>query len=294
MFFLFKNSYSQDSLPYIVFLNEVDITVNDSSLKVDDFIEIIKNDTTFYKSFKYLRYYSHNFSSNLSIYNKKDNLLAFSKKDGNYISNGKNAYINYDTKIDSGKIFKRKGKYRYYTQSAFDKVFFPADTISVNLKISRSKEGSKNYRDAKTVGFSVGSSETEQKKGGLSKRLEIFDISMQKYYDYFLSETNYNGIQCYNFTVSVKDSLKNKELKKALIRKIVSYFDKKNMNVLYRTYHFEYKSVILKLNMLIEVKSDYFKDKHLPTKISYDGYWNVPFYKPEKIKFILNFFDYNI
>ena len=54
MFFLFKNSYSQDSLPYIVFLNEVDITVNDTSLKVDDFIEIIKNDTTFYKSFKYL------------------------------------------------------------------------------------------------------------------------------------------------------------------------------------------------------------------------------------------------
>ena len=46
--------------------------------------------------------------------------------------------------------------------------------------------------------------------------------------------------------------------------------------------------------MLIEVKSNYFKDKHLPTKISYDGYWNVPFYKPEKIKFILNFFDYDI
>ena len=67
MFFLFKNSYSQDSLPYIVFLDEVDITVNDTSLKVDDFIEIIKNDTTFYKSFKYLRYYSHNFSSKLSF-----------------------------------------------------------------------------------------------------------------------------------------------------------------------------------------------------------------------------------
>ena len=41
--FLFKNSYSQDSLPYIVFLNEVDITVNDTSLKVDDFIEIPNN-----------------------------------------------------------------------------------------------------------------------------------------------------------------------------------------------------------------------------------------------------------
>ena len=286
---VFENSYSQDSLPYIVFLNEVD-TVNDTSLKVDDFIEIIKNDTTFYKSF-ISWYYSHNFSSNLSIHNKKDNLLAFSKKEGNYISNGKNAYINYDTNIDSGKIFKRSGKYRYYTHSAFDQVFFPMDTISVNLKISKSKKGSKNYGQSYWLLLVL---LNRAKKRGLSKRLEIFDISMQKYYDYFLSETNYNGIDCYNFTVSVKDSLKNKELKKALIRKIVSYFDKKNMNVLYRTYHFEYKSVILKLNMLIEVKSDYFKDKHIPTKISYDGYWNVPFYKPEKIKFILNFFDYDI
>ena len=33
--------------------------------------------------------------------------MAFSKKEGNYISNGKNAYINYDTKIDSGKILTR-------------------------------------------------------------------------------------------------------------------------------------------------------------------------------------------
>ena len=60
MFFLFKNSYSQDSLPYIVFLDEVDITVNDTSLKVDDFIEIIKNDTTFYKSFTVISTSSRN------------------------------------------------------------------------------------------------------------------------------------------------------------------------------------------------------------------------------------------
>ena len=103
MFFLFKNSYSQDSLPYVIFLNEVDITVNDTSLKVDDFIEIIKNDTTFYKSFKY-RIITLIIFLLTYLYNKKDNLLAFSKE-GNYISNGKNAYINYDTKIDSGKIF---------------------------------------------------------------------------------------------------------------------------------------------------------------------------------------------
>ena len=41
-------------------------------------------------------------------------------------------------------------------------------------------------RDAKTVGFSVGSKETEQSKAGLSKKLAVFDISMQKYYNYII------------------------------------------------------------------------------------------------------------
>ena len=45
MFFLFKNLYSEFTTLYSIF-HEVDITVNDTSLKVDDFIEIIKNDTT--------------------------------------------------------------------------------------------------------------------------------------------------------------------------------------------------------------------------------------------------------
>ena len=66
-------------------------------------------------------------------------IIYWHSQEGNYISNGKNAYINYDTKIDSGKIFKRNDKYRYYTHSAFDQ-FFPMDTISVNLKIQNPKK----------------------------------------------------------------------------------------------------------------------------------------------------------
>ena len=43
---------------------------------------------------------------------------------------------------------------------------------------------SQNMRDAKTVGFSIGTDDVEQSKGGVSKKLAIFDIDMQQYYDY--------------------------------------------------------------------------------------------------------------
>ena len=142
-------------------------------------------------------------------------------------------------------------------------------------------------RDAKTIGFSVGSSETEQKKGGLSKKLEVFDISMQKYYDYIISDTLYKNKECYVFNVSVKENLKEKDKKKALIRSIVSYFDKENFNVIYREYKFKYNHTLFSLDMDVVVNMDYVNSKHVPIDIYYKGFWNVVFFKPERAEFRL-------
>ena len=134
-----------------------------------------------------------------------------------------------------GKIFKRNGGYRYYTPKALDEVFFPYDTIDVSLDISEKKNrnDSQNMRDAKTIGFSIGKQNVEQSKGGISKKLAIFDIDMQKYYNYIIGEKIYNDRDCYVFTVEVKDNLSLNDKNKVLIRKIVSYFDKINFNVIY-------------------------------------------------------------
>ena len=72
-------------------------------------------------------------------------------------------------------------------------------------------------------------------------------------------------------------------------RKIVSYFDKINFNVIYREYKFVYKNWFLALNMDIIVNMDYFNGKHIPTDIYYDGFWNVIFFKPERVDFSLSF-----
>ena len=134
-------------------------------------------------------------------------------------------------------------------------------------------------RDAKTIGFSVGSSETEQKKkGGLSKKLEVFDISMQKYYDYIISDTLYKNKECYVFNISVKENLTEKDKKKALIRSIVSYFDKENFNVIYREYKFKYNHTLFSLDMDVVVNMDYVSSKHVPVDIYYKGFWNVVFF----------------
>lgn len=290
-FFLFFVFFvkGQDTLMPIIFLDDIIISEENNGFSVNDFISYVKNDTTFYMGFKHLRFYTHNYKSELKIFNKKGRNIAFLKKFGLYQSNGKNAWLLNDSIIYSGKIYKRNGEYRYYTPEAFDEVFFPKDTIDVSLKISdeKNKNDSKNMRDAKTVGFSIGTDDVEQSKGGISKKLAIFDIDMQQYYNYIIGETLYRDRECYTFTIKVKEELSKKDKKQALIRKIISYFDKENFNVIYREYKFIYKNWFIDLDMDIIVNMDYFNNKHIPIDIRYKGYWNVIFFKPERAEFNL-------
>ena len=288
-FFFVSVLQAQDTLMPMILLDDVVISEKNNGFSVEDFVGYVKSDTTFYMGFKHLRYYSHKYKSELKIFDAKGKKIGTLKKDGTHYSNGKKSWIVNDFISDEGKIFKRNGKYQYYTPEAFDEVFFPKDTIAVSLKLSddKNKGESQNMRDAKTVGFSIGTDDVEQSKGGISKKLAIFDIDMQQYYDYTIGQTTYKNRDCYSFTIKVKKDLSVKDAKKTLIRKIVSYFDKQNFNVIYREYKFVYSNLFIDLDMDITVNMDYVNGKHVPTDIFYKGFWDVILFKPERAEFKL-------
>jgi len=292
---IFCSSLSaQDTLMPVIFLDDVVISVKNNGFSVEEFVDYVKKDTTFYMGFKHLRYYSHNYKSELNIFNKKGKVIGTLKKEGTHHSNGKRAWIVNDSVYYKGKIFKRSGKYKYYTPEAFDEVFFPKDTIDVSLSMSKEKneKESQNMRDAKTVGFSINQDDVEQSKGGISKKLAVFDISMQQYYDYTISDTIYNQKECYVFVIKVKRELNDKDREKALIRKIVSYFDKENFNVIYREYKFVYNHLLIDLDMDVFVNMDYVNGKHVPIEIHYKGFWDALFFKSERAEFNLKNTNY--
>ena len=295
-FFFTTILFAQDTLMPIIFLDDVVISEENNGFSVEDFVEYVKQDTTFYMGFKHLRFYSHNYESELNIFDKKGKTIGTLKKVGTHYSDGNKAWIVNDTIIDNGKIFKRNGNYKFYTPKAFDEVFFPSDSIDVSLRISedKNKDDSQNMRDAKTVGFSIGTDGVEQSKGGVSKKLAIFDIQMQQYYDYIIGETTYNDKECYSFSIRVKEGLSVKDKKKALIRKIVSFFDKENFKVIYREYKFVYSNWFLDLDMDITVNMNYVNGKHIPTDIYYKGFWDVIFFKPERAEFRLKNSDFKV
>jgi len=70
-FFITTVLYAQDTLMPIIFLDDVVISEEKDGFSVEDFIEYVKNDTTFYMGFKHLRFFSHYYESELNIFNKK-------------------------------------------------------------------------------------------------------------------------------------------------------------------------------------------------------------------------------
>lgn len=274
-------------------LDSVMITAVKDGFSVDEFIHYVKTDTTFYQGFKNLRYYNHDFHSELKVLKGNGDVVGFLYREGEYSISNNLLTVSVDSSYNDGKIYNRKGKYRYYTPEFFDEIFFPKDSISVTKNARSGKkeikdENEQNEEDAKTIVFSIGSGNVEAGNSKKKKKLAVFDIDMQQYYDYLISQEIFqDSIECYSFTVRMKEGLEKKDEEQVLIRELVSYFDKKTFNVMYRKYVMTYRYWLIDLDVTIEVFMDYELDILIPSYIHYDGYWDIPFSKPEYAEFKL-------
>ena len=290
-------SLAQNGVVKSVVLDSIMVTAVKDGFSVEEFIHYVKTDTTFYQGFKNLRYYNHDYHSDLKVLKKSGEVLGSLFRSGKYAITNEQLVVHIDSTFDDGKIFNRKGKYRHYTPEFFDKIFFPKDTITVS-KYARSgekkmeDENEQNEEDAKTIVFSIGSGDVEAGNSKNKKKLAVFDIDMQQYYDYLISQEVFqDSIECYSFTVRMKEGLKDKEQEQVLIRELVSYFDKETFNVMYRKYVMSYRYWLIDLDVSVEVYMDYADSKLVPSYVHYNGFWDIPFAKPEHADFKL--WNYN-
>ncbi len=284
---------AQESIVKSVMLDSVMVSAVSSGFSVEEFVHYVKTDTTFYQGFKNLRYYPHQYKSELEIFNTNDKSIGFLARDGHYEVENNRLVVQIDTSYNDGKIYNRKGKYRYYTPEFFDYIFFPKDTLTVSKYSSSNDDdepettNEKNEKDAKVVIFNPGSVEVE-KSGSKKEKLAVFDIEMQKYYDYILSKKIYkDSLECYEFVCRMKADLTEKEQEEVLIRELVSYFDRNTFNVVYRKYVMQYDYWLIDLNVTVDVEMDYADGQLIPSFIHYRGYWDIPFNKAEIADFKL-------
>lgn len=275
------------------------VTASGSGFRAEEFIDMVRRDTSFYKAFKNLRYYPYHFSSLLTVYARSEKEKASLKREARQVVKMKQRWIEVTGQKVTGKMFNRKGEYRYYTAELFDYIFFPPDTAPISNIISRKDSGQvtatgkneKNTDKLKTLLFNPGAEVPGVPLVG--SKLAIFDSSMMKFYDYRISTATFrDSIPCYVFSCRVKDNYREHREGKTVIKELVSYFDRRNFNIVYRTYDLAYRSVLFDFDVKIKVELKTDEARIVPEQISYAGYWDIPFQSPEIVNFTIRFEDF--
>jgi hypothetical protein len=293
----FTTSYGQeiqrfnpDSIKTIQLDSSVNIRAQ--KLSVETFIHAVTTDTSFYKAFRNMKKFGFIAEQRIYTYDKKN------KVDGRIYRKIKHSTgpkkIEYLARQDTGKVYKKNGKYQLYTVEMFDYIFMNAyQSEFSDASFGGKTEGSNaSYKDKlKTLIFSPG----KPIKGlpFIGSKTEIFSPNMRQYYDYsFYSATYLDSIPVYRFKVVIKPDLSSWTKDGLMIKELVTIFDKRNFEILGRYVDMKYSNMLFDFDVQMNIEMSYFKDVKLPAKITYQGNWNVPLKKEERASFLILHKDY--
>lgn len=298
--FLFTLSYSTYSQQIRRFNPDTVITITLDSvinirakrLSVETFIDKIVTDTSFYQAFRNMKKYSFIAENRVFTYSKKNKVEGkifrriFHNNDGPY-------KMQLLAKQDSGKLYKKNGKYQLYTVEMFDYIFMNAynSDFVQSAPVAGKKGGGSNesYKDKlKTLIFSPG----KPIKGipFIGNKTAIFTANMRQYYDYtFYSSTYLDSIPVYKFRVKVKPDLSNWTKDGLMIKELTTIFDKRDLQILGRYVDMKYDNMAFDFDVQMNIELGYFDNEEvlLPTKISYQGNWDIPLKNPERASFLI-------
>ncbi|WEK19052.1 MAG: hypothetical protein P0Y49_19945 [Candidatus Pedobacter colombiensis] len=284
--------FNPDTIKTVQLDSAVNITAE--RLSAETFIRAVISDTSFYQAFRNMKKYAFIAENNIYTYDKKNKVTGrlYSKVKRNASA----PWLEYLVKQDTGKLFKKNGKYDLYTVEMFDYIFMNAYQSSYSSEsVAGKADGAlAGYKDKlKTLIFSPG----RPVKGlpFIGSKTEIFTANMRQYYDYsFYSGTYLDSIPVYRFKVTVKPDLSNWTKDGLMIKELTTIFDKRNFEILGRYVDMKYSNMLFDFNVQMNIEMRYFGEEKLPAKISYQGNWNVPMKKQERASVLVLQRDYHM
>ncbi len=292
--FFATNSYSQNVPRFnpdtlLTFKMEKDAVVFSakSGLDIEDFINEIVTDTSFYEAFQKMSNYHFNAENNLFTYSKKDKVTGSIYRKLQHSPTGE--FLKIIKEQTEGDLYKRNGKYKTTTVELFDYLFMNTYKSGYSEIGKESGDGSKNswYKEKlKTLVFAPG----RPVKGVpiVSSKTEIFTPNMRQYYNYAFAKGMYlDSIPVYRFKVTVKPDLGNWTEDGIMIKELTTIFDQRNFQILGRYIDMKLDNLAFDFDVQMNIEMSYFNEVLLPTKVSYQGNWNIPFKKDERASFLV-------
>lgn len=262
-------------------------------------LDQIKQDTTFYKAFKNLRILGFSSYNDIQMKDKKGAVIAsLSSKTRQNRINGCRTMDVLEEKV-TGDFYDRSGDYNYMTPELYASLFFTKGTICGETNIVAGKKRSvagkkgmeKHKEQLKMLFFNPG-----KKISGIpfiGDKLDLYDETAHKYYDYRLDIEEYKGELCYVFSIMPKADLGFIKNDRIVVDQMVTWFNMKTMSVLARNYALSYKAGVYDFDVSMEVEmTNLGNNVIVPKTLRYKGNWDVIFKKRERAIFTATLFDF--
>ena len=278
-----------------ILIDEVIIKSSDKGFDIKDFIERIKNDTTFYKAFRSMHLVTYNAENDIKVFEKKS-----TKVKASLYSETKQIYRNGCRTMNvleervTGNFYNKKKEYNYYTAQMYASLFFTKGTVCGENNIVKgrldgedTKGGSleKNKARLKQLMFNPGS-----KISGIpfmGNKSAIFDPDVAKMYNFRLAVEDKNGTPCYMFDATPKKEYAGD----VVYKQFRTWFRQSDYSIVARDYALSYNTMAYDFDVVIHVDLRQVGEKLLPSYISYRGNWFAFTKGRERVNFVAKF-DY--
>ena len=283
--------FDLDALPSIRIDSPIVVKHARAGLFAQDFINEMLRDTSFYEAFHQMRYYDFEAENRVYMFDKENKIEGSVYRKIAHQNSGKDGYqTRVLLKSDSGKVYKKNGKYQLYTVEMFDYIFANnqnADFAGAPPLSNKRGESNESYKQKlKTLIFAPG----KPIKGVpiISDKTAIFSADLKDYYKYeFYSGTYLDSIPVYRFKCTLKPELSSWTKSSLIIHELTTIFDKRNFQILGRYIDMKYSNILFDFDVQINIELAYVGDDLLPIKINYQGTWDIPFKKEERASFLV-------
>ena len=278
----------------IILLDSIVVSASRSSLDIQDFVDMVRSDESFYKAFHNIRTLSYSADNQIEMFGKKRKRKAYYQSQTIQNFDGQCRMMKTVKETVEGNFYKKKKKYRYYTAKLYDRIFFTkgkvCDSESTSEEGHVSKGMERHVSELKKLIFSPGEKANIPLIGN---KTMIFSEEMARYYDFSISSKIYkDSIDCYVFGVAVKPEFQKRKTDKTVIKNLETYFEKSTFQVIARNYTLKYFGSLFDFDVTMEIELKKVKGYYVPELIEYNGWWDIPTKKPEISIFTARFYNF--
>lgn len=275
----------------LITLSEV---VVNNKINVPAFIEMVKNDTTFYKAFRTLHIIGYTSLNDIRMVNREGDIKASLRSKIRQLRNNNCRTMEVLEESTTGDIYDGNKNFNYYTGEMYAGLFFTKGMVCGEDNIIKGKEITtaglsgmeKHKAQLKMLFFNPG-----RQINGLpfiSGKTAIFDKDMADRYEMNIDMEEHNRTSCYVFTIKAKPERKSD----VVIDEMTTWFNDKTFEIVARNYSLSYDAGVYDFDVQMQVEMTKFGEYLIPSLIRYNGNWKAIFKKRERGIFTATLFDF--